>query len=105
METMQAPVVLAKGRDMQAFDIREEANAAGVPIVENPPLARSLYRSVEQGQAIPYELYAAVAGILAFLFRQNQEDRVRAERDRAGRQEEARRAAMRPAMRGFEGGI
>ena len=42
--------------------IREEAQWAGVPIVENPPLARSLYKSVEEGQPIPYELYAAVAG-------------------------------------------
>ena len=69
METMAAPRVLAKGRDLHAFAIREEARWAGVPIVENPPLARSLYRSVEEGQSIPAELYAAVATILAFLLR------------------------------------
>jgi flagellar biosynthesis protein FlhB len=72
-ETMAAPKVLAKGRDLQAFAIREEARWAGVPIIENPPLARSLYRSVEEGQSIPFELYAAVAAILAFLFQQKQE--------------------------------
>jgi flagellar biosynthetic protein FlhB len=45
--------------------------------VENPPLARSLYRSVEPGQSIPAELYAAVAAILAYLFRQEAEERMR----------------------------
>ena len=79
-ETMQAPTVLAKGRDLQAAEIREEARWAGVPIVENPPLARSLYQSVEEGRSIPFELYQAVAGILAFLYRQKVEEKMRAER-------------------------
>jgi flagellar biosynthetic protein FlhB len=79
-ETMQAPVVLAKGRDLFATEIREEAKWAGVPIVENPPLARSLYRTVEPGQSIPFELYSAVAGILAYLYRQKVEERVRRQR-------------------------
>jgi flagellar biosynthetic protein FlhB len=61
-----------------------------VPIVENPPLAQSLYRTVEVGQAIPVELYAAVAAILAYLYRQ----RVEAElRDRKAREAAARRSA------------
>jgi flagellar biosynthetic protein FlhB len=77
---MEPPKVLAKGRDFLAAQIREEAQWAGVPIVENPPLARSLYRQVEVGQAIPYELYAAVAGILAWLYRREVEERVRRER-------------------------
>ena len=81
-ETMLAPVVLAKGRDLHAAEIREEARWAGVPLIENPPLARSLYRMVEPGQAIPFELYAAVAGILAFLYRQKVEERVREENKR-----------------------
>jgi len=80
LETMQAPTVLAKGRDLQAAEIREEARWAGVPIIENPPLARSLYRAVDPGQSIPFELYQAVAGILAFLYRQQVEDRIRRER-------------------------
>jgi flagellar biosynthetic protein FlhB len=78
-ETMEPPRVLAKGRDFLAAQIRDEAQWAGVPIVENPPLARSLYRQVEVGQAIPYELYAAVAGILAWLYRREVEERVRRE--------------------------
>ena len=77
-ETMGAPTVLAKGRDLHAAEMREEARWAGVPMIENPPLARSLYRMVEPGQTIPFELYAAVAGILAFLYRQKVEEKVRA---------------------------
>ena len=82
-ESMEPPRVLAKGRDLLAAQIREEAQWAGVPIVENPPLARSLYRQVEQGQAIPFELYAAVAAILAWLYRREVEERVRRERAEA----------------------
>jgi flagellar biosynthetic protein FlhB len=85
-ETMEPPRVLAKGRDLLAAQIREEAQWAGIPIVENPPLARSLYRQVEPGHAIPYELYAAVAGILAWLYRREVEERIRRERaEAAGR--------------------
>jgi flagellar biosynthetic protein FlhB len=81
--TMEAPKVVAKGRNLLAEEIKAEARWAGVPILENPPLARSLYRSVEVGQTIPVDLYAAVAAILAWLYRQ----RVEAElRDRRARQ-------------------
>jgi flagellar biosynthetic protein FlhB len=75
--TMEAPKVLAKGRNLLAEEIKAEARWAGVPIVENPPLARSLYRTVEVGQAIPAELYAAVAAILAYLYRQRVEAEMR----------------------------
>jgi flagellar biosynthesis protein FlhB len=75
-ETMQAPIVLIKGRDLFAADIREEARWAGVPIVENPPLARTLYKSAEPGQSIPIELYSTVAGILAYLYRKDVEQRL-----------------------------
>jgi len=89
--TMEAPKVLAKGRNLLAEEIKAEARWAGVPIVENPPLARSLYRSVEVGQAIPADLYAAVAAILAYLYRQ----RVEAElRERRAREAAARTAAQ-----------
>jgi len=104
-ETMQAPTVLAKGRDFNALDIREEARWAGVPIIENPPLARSLYRSVEPGQPIPYELYAAVAGILAYLFREHQEEAAREAKRKAENKKSAKAVATRPAMKGFEGGM
>jgi flagellar biosynthesis protein FlhB len=90
-ETMEPPRVLAKGRDLLAAQIREEAQWAGVPIVENPPLARSLYRQVEPGQGIPYELYAAVAAILAWLYRREVEERVRREQAEAAAR--ARRSA------------
>ena len=76
-ESMLAPTVLAKGQNLHALRIREGARWAGVPIVENPPLARSLYREVDEGKPIPYELYAAVAGILAFLYRQQVEKAAR----------------------------
>jgi flagellar biosynthesis protein FlhB len=88
--TMEAPKVMAKGRNLLAEEIKAEARWAGVPIVENPPLAQSLYRTVEVGQAIPVELYAAVAAILAYLYRQ----RVEAElRNRQVREASARRSA------------
>jgi len=75
--TMDAPKVLAKGRNLSAEEIKREARWAGVAIVENPPLARSLYRSVEVGQPIPVDLYAAVAAILAYLYRQRAETEMR----------------------------
>jgi flagellar biosynthetic protein FlhB len=86
-ESMQAPTVLVKGRNLHALKIREEAQWAGVPIVENAPLARSIYKGVEEGQSIPYELYAAVAGILAYLYRQQVE---KAARDKKAAEESAR---------------
>jgi flagellar biosynthetic protein FlhB len=86
--TMEAPRMLAKGRNLLAEEIKTEARWAGVPIVENPPLARSLYRSVEVGKAIPVDLYAVVAAILAYLYRQRVETEMRDRR--------AREAAARP---------
>jgi flagellar biosynthetic protein FlhB len=68
-EEMVAPVVVAKGCRLLALRIKREANWLGIPIIENPPLAQALYRSVEVGQAIPAKLYAAVAEILAFIYR------------------------------------
>jgi len=66
---MEAPVVLAKGRNLLAAQIREVAVWHGIPLVENPPLAHALYRAVEIGQAIPPKLYAVVAEILAAIWR------------------------------------
>ncbi|MGH9396925.1 MAG: EscU/YscU/HrcU family type III secretion system export apparatus switch protein [Terriglobia bacterium] len=66
---MRAPVVVAKGRNLIAQQIRQEAVWHGVPIIENRPLAHALYRAVEVGQTIPPALYVAVAEILAFIFR------------------------------------
>ncbi|HYB27466.1 MAG TPA: flagellar biosynthesis protein FlhB [Solirubrobacteraceae bacterium] len=64
-----APVVIAKGQDLVAKQIRRIAEENKVPIVPDPPLARSLHASVEIGQMIPAELYAAVAQVLAFVYR------------------------------------
>jgi flagellar biosynthesis protein FlhB len=66
---MEAPVVVAKGRNLLAAQIREIALWQGIPLVENPPLAHALYRAVEIGQAIPPKLYAVVAEILAAIWR------------------------------------
>ena len=66
---MDAPVVVAKGRNLLAAQIREIALWQGIPLVENPPLAHALYRAVEVGQAIPPQLYAVVAEILAAIWR------------------------------------
>jgi flagellar biosynthetic protein FlhB len=67
-DRMGAPRVIAKGQDYLALRIREIAAEAGVPILERPPLARSLYRLVEVGQEIPEQFYAAVAEILAYVY-------------------------------------
>jgi len=68
-DSMAVPTVVAKGRDYLAQRIREKAAEHQVPIVENPPLARSLYKSVEIGHEIPAHLYRAVAEILAYIYR------------------------------------
>ena len=67
-ETMVAPKVTAKGADHLAQRIRQIAAAAGVPILERPPLARMLYADVDVGREIPERLYQAVAEILAYVY-------------------------------------
>lgn len=69
MESMASPQVVAKGRNYLALRIRQRAIDNGVPIVENPPLARALYKSVEVGQEVPGNFYRAVAEVLAYIFR------------------------------------
>ena len=64
-----APKVLAKGKGKTAAKIREIAREHGVPLRENKPLARSLFKAVKVGREIPEELYEAVAVILAEIFR------------------------------------
>ncbi|MCL6094630.1 MAG: EscU/YscU/HrcU family type III secretion system export apparatus switch protein [Actinobacteria bacterium] len=64
----RAPTVVAKGEGNLAFKIREEASKHGVPIVEDPPLARAVYSACDLGQEIPRELYLAVARLLAFVY-------------------------------------
>ena len=69
VESMAAPLVIAKGRNYLALRIRQRAIEHQVPIIENPPLARALYQSVEVGQEIPPHLYRAVAEILAYIYK------------------------------------
>jgi flagellar biosynthetic protein FlhB len=71
-DDLPAPRVLAKGKGFLAARIRELARAHEIPIVENPPLAQSLYRSVEVGEFIPADLFGAVAEVLAYLIRLRQ---------------------------------
>jgi flagellar biosynthetic protein FlhB len=68
-ESMIAPRVVAMGADHLAKRIREKAMAHGIPLVENKPLAQSLYATAEIGQVIPAPLFAAVAEVLAYLIR------------------------------------
>lgn len=64
-----APEVVAKGQDLVAAQIRRIAAEHDVPVVSDPPLARSLHAHVEIGQEIPEEFFAAVAQLLAFVYR------------------------------------
>lgn len=66
---MSAPLVVAKGQDLVAQRIKEIAREARVPIIENKPLARAIYAAVQIGDAIPQELYQAVAEVLAYVYR------------------------------------
>lgn len=68
-DKMMAPKVVAKGADFLAQKIKMVAAAAGVPQVENVPLARTLYKSVKMGQYIPRNLYQAVAEVLAYVYK------------------------------------
>jgi flagellar biosynthetic protein FlhB len=68
-DNMRAPKVIAKGADFMAMRIRQIATANGIPLVERKPLARALYSSLEIGEEVPEEHYAAVAEILAYVYR------------------------------------
>lgn len=69
VKSMSAPKVTAKGAGVIALKIREMAKEHRVPIVENKPLARTLFKEMEIGQYIPRELYKAVAEVLAYVYR------------------------------------
>lgn len=86
--SMSSPKVVAIGADLVAQKIKEVARQAGVPCVENVPLARGLYRAVDVGDEIPVELYSAVAEVLAYVFNLK-----RRRRERARQQQPARSVA------------
>jgi flagellar biosynthetic protein FlhB len=66
---MAAPVCVAKGVDAVALKIREVAGEHEVPIVENPPLARALYATVDVDETIPQEHFKAVAQVIGYVYR------------------------------------
>jgi len=68
-EKMNAPKVIAKGKNLIAQKIKEIAEKNDIPIVEDPPLARALYSNVEVGEYIPEKFYVAIAKILAKIYR------------------------------------
>jgi flagellar biosynthetic protein FlhB len=75
VDEMAAPKVVAKGADLIAKKIREIAEEHEVPMVENPPLARALYASVEVDQFIPPEHYKPVAEVISYVMRLKKKSR------------------------------
>jgi flagellar biosynthesis protein FlhB len=67
-ETMNAPCVVAKGADFLAEKIKDIARSSGVPVIENKLVAQVLYKMTAVEQAIPENLYKAVAEILAYVY-------------------------------------
>ena len=61
--------VIAKGADNVAFKIREIAKEHDIPVVENVPLARAMYKTVKIGEGVPRNLYKAIAEVLAFVYK------------------------------------
>ena len=68
-ENMVAPTIVAMGADHLAFKIRELAKEHKIPLVENKPLARAMYKTLKVGQQIPRELYTAVAEVLFYVYK------------------------------------
>ncbi len=68
-ETMEAPMVIAMGKDHLALKIKEKAKEFNIVIMENKPLARALYHQVDIGDHVPEELFQAVAEVLAYVYR------------------------------------
>ena len=69
LELGGAPRVIAKGKNHMAQWIKEKAKEYGIPVIERKPLARALFAAVEIGHEIPYELYKAVAELLAYVYK------------------------------------
>ena len=68
-EEMDSPMLIAKGTELIAKKIIDIAKEHNVPVIENPPVARALFRMVDINQSIPPELYKAVAEILMFVYK------------------------------------
>ncbi len=76
VKTMVAPKVVAKGQDLIALRIRELAKQHNIPMVENVPLARTLFQTIKVGESVPRTLYKAVAEVLAFVYKLNKKKKV-----------------------------
>jgi flagellar biosynthetic protein FlhB len=74
---MKAPTLLAKGQRLQAEEIKRIAEENGVPVIENEPLARSIYHTTAVGHEVPRELYKTVAEVLAFVYKLKKERQAR----------------------------
>jgi flagellar biosynthetic protein FlhB len=68
-ENLPAPQLVAKGGDLVAEKIKEIARENNIPIVENKPLARTIFKTLKLGQVIPRELFVAVAEVLAYVYK------------------------------------
>ena len=68
-ENLPAPQLIAKGADFMAERIKELARQHNIPIVENKPLARTIFKTMKVGQVIPRELFVAVAEVLSYIYR------------------------------------
>jgi len=79
-----APECVAKGMDSLALKIREVAEAHGVPVIEDPPLARALYATVDIDETIPREHYEAVAKVIGFVLQGARRRQPRPRMARAG---------------------
>lgn len=74
---LPAPQVIAKGADLIAEKIKELAREHNIPIVENKPLARTIFKTLKIGQVIPRELFVAVAEVLSYVYRLRKKKKVR----------------------------
>ncbi|MBE6053322.1 MAG: fused FliR family export protein/FlhB family type III secretion system protein [Clostridium sartagoforme] len=74
---MQAPKVVAKGADNIAMKIKEKAMESNVPIIENKPLARMIYETVDIDKEVPQDMYQAVAEVLAMVYKLNKKKSTR----------------------------
>ena len=68
-ENLPAPQLVARGADFMAEKIKEIARENNIPIVENIPLARTIYKTMKLGQVIPRELFIAVAEVLSYVYK------------------------------------
>ncbi|MGZ3744535.1 MAG: EscU/YscU/HrcU family type III secretion system export apparatus switch protein, partial [Pseudobdellovibrionaceae bacterium] len=66
---LPAPQVVAKGADLMAERIKQIAREHNIPVMENKPLARTIYKTLKIGQVIPRELFVAVAEVLSYVYK------------------------------------